>query len=1245
MSKVNDGKDIKPISGYDEDYQTLSPGKEYKWAWTSLLGFKQIWAILLTVILIQVANASNGQIIHMNVKRQNLSQIFSQIKQQTGYVVFGDEGILKNKKLVDYSLIRIDLNSFLNLLGDDFDFDYSIVSKTIFLTKEKRVSSTKEVKNLERVKQSVLKIQILDSTNNAIPDASVSLQPKGSTAVLKSSQVKTNSSGQASIAAELSDRIFVSCMGYITRSFTVTSEILSRGTFSLILAKSNEVIEEIQIVNTGYQQINRDRMTGSFVTVTAKDIENSMFSSIDQALEGKVAGLFSSSPNGAPGAQAEIRIRGDNSINGNKEPLWVVDGLPLQEGVASIKDLTYGDVQQSILNHGIGNIAPTDIETITVLKDAAATAIYGAMAANGVIVVTTKKGGEGPVSINYQSNFAYSEAPKLTNFGFMNAKEKIDFEIDLMEEFLQRDQIGGQGARTWDKWKSGAITDEEYHQKIDELSAVNVNWFNEIYRPGFSNNHNISARAGTKKLWFMGSFRASDDRGALFTNRYNNYGSNVNVGFQPHPKLKVDFTANGSYRQSKDHNSAIDPFKYAVYVNPYEKPYNEDGSYAPDQSWLNDKSRLSIGFANPTFNMIRELSETFSVQKASDITTSLNLRWDVMKNLKAEFLGRLGYAFSSGESGAGPGTYTSQVNFWAPEIFRASDGQRPEIPARYNEGFISPYSGNSKTFSGRMALSYDKTINEDHFLAAFLGSEIRSAESWNNRFKIPKYDPSKYLGGNVEYPWNPELNKEIQVSFNQLGSSVYGNKNRAASFFGTLTYSFQDRYVVNASARFDGAGTIDPKNRFTPLWSSSVKWNIHNESFLKNSFISELAVRGSFGYTGNIDKNALPYSWIILSSAKYDDLYGAKKINFPNPSIKWERKMDQNIGLDFGILNNKIGGSFNYYNNIIRDLLGGTFTPPSFGNPRLVMNGHDLINKGWEFNINIRTMFNKDFRWINSFNIARNTNRVENSITRNPMEFNDPNVLSKWTGFTANDIEQYPTGTTFGYRFAGVNPMNGEPMIYLSDLARQTYATAHKIPLEEVPEIWEMNKNPLGGLTFSPWFMQSLTQIGNTQPTFHGGFATTVGWKDLEFRASFSYVTGKYLRTFDGRNFNYATYGTTSEIYGPRINQLKETANRWRIPGDITNIPVISKGTSRYFMMNSDDRFQNADYLSINDVSLSYTLRKPLIEKYGLSYVRFGFIANNVAIFSKFRSTDIRSGSAFGYPRTRKYALNLQISF
>lgn len=1195
-----------------------------------------LFLILLLVVFLPAKTYAQQKIYTIEIKNLPMGEALKKIKSKSGLTFVRLKGVVDNEELITVSLKNANLQETLDKVLTTKGYEYTIDEDVIIITGRKKIKSIPT--NSQKRQQTISGI-VRDTEGKPLQAASVRTKNNIKTSTY------TNKDGRYILQTPYIEGMTL-LVSYVGKT-SIEHQPQAIDDFDIVLTDNNKEIEEVSLtVSTGYQEINKDRMTGSYTVLTARDFENSSFKNLDQLLEGNVAGLYSVSPNGAPGTASQIRIRGDNSISGNKEPLWVIDGLPLQQGVPSINDLTNGNIQESILDHGIGNIAPSDIESVTILKDAAATAIYGARAANGVIVIKTKKGETVGTAIHYLGNYGISTAPKMSTFGFMNARQKVNFEIDLMEEFQQRDENGGQVSRLWDEWKKGVISDKQYYDKIEELSNVDQNWFSAIYKTGFSQNHAVSMRSGNEKSWFYSALNYRNQHGALLSNNYQRLGANLRAGHRPHQDVTIDFQLTGNYRSTKDHNSSVNPFEYAVFANPYEKAYNTDGSYAYDQTWTNQLSNNGLGLTYTTFNILNELNNTFNTQKTSDLISTLSLGWNIHRTLRAEVYGRVGYATNNGEYGAAPGTYASMVNYWSLRPFNSTSS--PELPDAFNQGYIVVSSGQAITFSSRASLAYNNTFSDKHNMTLFLGTEIASNEPKNTRFKLAQYDPEYYFGSFPDYTWNPVFDKFLQESVKQLGAYVQGNKDRTASFMSAATYSFRDRYIVNTNIRFDGAGTIDPTNRFTPLWSTSVRWNLHREDFFKEHFpfVNEFAFRGVVGYTGNIDKRALPYPWLIISGGKYDDDYVANQIYFPNPSIKWERKMDRNIGIDFSLFNNIFGGSFNYYDNIIDNLLGTIKSPPSYGNPRLVMNGHSLSNKGWEFNFNLRLPLTTELRWITSFNVSHNKNRVKKSNAKNPTEWENSTVTNIWAGFTANDIEQYAVGTTFGYRFAGIKPENGEPTFFLSESARAAYAKSNNINIDQAPTTWEMNNMQIpGGLSWTQFFRMSMEEIGTVQPKYFGGFRSTLQWRKIELQTSFVYAIGHSMRQFDGSNFSYRTEGSTSEMYGPRRNVLQSTVNRWRVPGDITDYPRFTTGASNYFMMNTDNRFQRADYLAFRDLVINYTLDKAHSKRFGLLYMRLGFQVDNLAVFSKFKSTDVTTGSAFGYPRTRNFLFNIQLTF
>ena len=1166
---------------------------------------------IFTVCLVGTSfgnSLAQKQQVTLNLKNVSLYELFNQIKEQTGLRFLYNAEQLDGLANVSVQAQNEKVSDVLNKVFSGKALTYDCDGKVIIVKKQEILPQT--------IKAKIISGKVTDYRDNPLPG--VTIQIKG-TAVGTS----TNSSGVYSLPIATSDAVLIfSFIGMKTQEIAVANK-------SEINVKMTEESSNLdEVVVTGYQDIRRDRVTGSVTVITAKEIENNSFKSIDQILEGKVAGLYSYTTSGAPGTRANIRIRGDNSISGNKEPLWVVDGLPLQGGVASINVVNAGNIQESILDHGIGNIAPTDIESITVLKDAAASAIYGARAANGVIVIKTKRGFEGKATFNYNGSFGMVEAPRI-DLDFMNSSEKIDFEISLMKDF-SRAWEGGLVGKIYDYYMQGRYTESQYREELDKLRKINTDWFDVIFRKAFSQSHFLSMRGGTEKTNYYASINYNGQSGILKSNSYDNLGASLEIRHKPAQNFEMNFKLNGNFRESKDHNSSIDPFKYAVFANPYEKPFNEDGSYAADFTYLGD-NRSSIHYGNiyDQFNILRELNETQNKTIASDLSARLGMNYQVMEGLSVDLNGSLTYSTNNTEAWAAPGTYTSYSSCFASSAISG------ELPEKYNNGYLREGSGRSTAFAFRGLISYNNDKLENHAFSVVVGTELAGSKSYNNYHRSPEFNDYYRFIAFPDFPSD-------DISYNDIKNSLSGligtaeAQDRSASFFGALTYTLCDKYVFNLNARFDGADIIGTDNRFTPLWSASFRWNAMRENFLKDvNFISDLAIRLSYGYTGNIDRSSYPIPMIFLSGYRYDENFVAESVTFPNPNIKWERKQDRNFGLDFGFWDNRIGGSFNYYWNTGKDLLGTMTTPESYGRTSIKANASSIENTRWEFNVNLRLDLGANVRWINSFNIAQNTNKIKKTYLK---DLNELNVMGG-----SDNIEGYASGSMFGYRFAGVNPLTGQAMIYLTDESRKILADYRGVDISQVAD--KIDTEEIDYNIREELLRASMEKLGSVTPKVTGGFSSTLTWKKLEVRASFAYSAGHLLETFNERKYAPSGANKSSEIYVSRTNRLKSAMNRWRAPGDITNTPRYQFNGAQYHNMYTDDKYEKGNYLAWRDLTFSYDLKNKWFDRIGLDRCRLGLQVQNLFTFTKYSGLDVTTGGAFNYPLPRTYMFNLSLGF
>lgn len=419
-----------------------------------------------------------------------------------------------------------------------------------------------------------------------------------------------------------------------------------------------------EVVVTGMEVINKDHMTGSAAVITAKDLKMQGVTSIDRILDGRIAGLNSTTLSGAPGVRSQITIRGENNLSGNTEPLWIVDGLPMTSGVPTSST---GDYAGTIMQDGVGNIMPDDIESISILKDASAAAIYGARAANGVIVITTKKGFRSKTQVSYSGTYNCAIAP-VNNLNFMNSAEKLQYERSIVDNYgLSYAYVTGRGGYTYKRSIDGYITPTEYQQELQRLSGINTNWFDVLFRTAHSQSHNVNLRGGSEELTYYTSLSFQDQNGILMSNKYQNAGLLMKLDYRPIKGLIIAVNLSANSRKNRDNASAIDPFTYAMFANPYERPYNDDGSYAADLSYLSNNytNERASGYVYEKFNILREMRDTRKTSDGSDVEFTLNARYEIIPGLSIESIFRKGMSYNTTTTEIDAGTYTS----WANEQF------------------------------------------------------------------------------------------------------------------------------------------------------------------------------------------------------------------------------------------------------------------------------------------------------------------------------------------------------------------------------------------------------------------------------------------------------------------------------------------------------------------------------------------------------------------------------------------------
>ena len=964
------------------------------------------------------------------------------------------------------------------------------------------------------------------------------------------------------------------------------------GMNSIVMKESVTVLEEAT-VTTGYQTISKTRMTGAVEMISAKDITNKGYSSVGDILKGAMAGVSTRSTSGKLGATPEIRIRGLNSLYGNMTPTWIVDGVPF-----------YGN---------LNDLVPEDIESITVLKDAAATAIYGSQAANGVIVVKRKQGREGAPLIRVTSTFSVESAPH-SKLDLMNTQEKIAFERSVYEDFPNL-AVGGRVITLLKDADLGKISEGAAEAEIARLSKINTNWYDVIFKNPFSHNHNLSFSGGTDKNRYYISVGIRESRGVVPTNKYSNWNAMVRFSHDLNKRISFAFNLSSNVRKDRDSDAGVSILHYATFANPYEQPYDENGNYAYDRSYAYQLSSLKDGYQDD-FNILKELYNNTTCINTLSNTMSLELNVKILDNLKFTTIGSLSNSFSNTETILGAGTYTAKKRAWIRQLYS-------EFPDELNKGSLTERDGRSRHYTWQNRLEFMHSFRENHYLNLFLGHEISESTNYNNSTLFPEYDQEKGLYS------IPEIGEDKISYVQKLITNLMDrseSRNRSVSFFLSASYSYQDRYVISGSVRMDGADIIGSKNRFSPLWNASFKYNIHNEKFMRNqNWINELALRFSYGYTGSIDKQALPFNVLTYSmNSEFMDNLVPSFITPKNPSVKWQKKEDRSLGVDLAFFKNRLRATVNYYNTVTSDLLDQKTLPISVGISSIRYNSSSVRNYGWELSFHSINIRKGDFAWSTFLNFSVNRNKILESYYKT---IQDIPIGSART----EPVEGTSANSWIGYRFAGIDPLTGHTLAYVDNANRK-----NPIGFQQEDGTWVLDMDDQSNRNDKKLIKESL---GDSYPPFSGGFGTTLTWKQLVLTSRFVFMAGHKITSA------YFAVASSGNIASAAQNVLRQEANRWRKPGDITDIPGYnSTGMSTSLQSDWYDRkLESGNFLKCSEISLGYHLPAKICRKILLESCRINLNIRDIFTFSKYKGLDPENFGGFGYPNSRKYMLSLSV--
>ena len=994
-----------------------------------------------------------------------------------------------------------------------------------------------------------------------------------------------------------------------------------------------------QVVVTGYAQTTVKRITGSVGILNSDSFKDKPLASVSSLMQGEVAGVQVQAVSGQPGTQSRIRIRGTNNLSGSSNPLWVVDGVPLQNESPNLssEEMAAGAFDNIFIS-GIGGINPNDIESITILKDAAAAAIYGSRAANGVIVVTTKRGSEGRLKLSYSNNFTWSFRPQ-RNLELMDSGEKIAWEQELWDEFAADRYAAAQSDNTviypvvgivgqvragcgqfagWDKARQDAY--------LQELASSTTDWYGELFRNAFSHNHHLSLSGGSDKAAYYISLGYNDDNGMLINNRYQRYNVNSSLTLTPARWIKLDIGNDFSRQSSKSPDSYVDAFKYAYFANPYEKVRNEDGSWAADNTYF------SLGYYNGRgveevmpldgFNILKELelNSTTTVNISNTLRAQADIR--ILEVLK--FVGLLSWSYSDNSTDkiVDASTYTA---------FRDRLGYDDKSQTKLY-GSITQNRGKRSSYVARGHFAWNQSFGR-HTLNVIAGAELRGSDSNTVYSKRYNYNP---ITGTSSMPSISGPTDEWVKEVERL-SGEYFTRSRYASFYASADYFLGKTIVLNASVRTDGSSNFGSERQFNPTWSAGAAWHLGEEKWMQRQrVLSHATLRAAYGFTGDVNTSAPHYLVMQYALQEYRYVNGKSYMmgsipTAPNPDLGWEKTRDAKLGIDLGFLKDRLCLQAETYYRLSTDVVTSSRVASTSGYTYVYYNSADLMNSGVEFTLNGKIVRSRDWNVGASLNFAYNYNKV---LSYKPAS----------STITAKDryVEGYPVGAIISGRYEGIDPVSG---LYNFRLR---------------PDAEVLTPSDLNDPDNYRWY------LGTTIAPFTGGFNVSASWKLLRLSISGVYSFGNkvyemidspasYLNARHDGVSTESVQSQYSDLYSNHLNVRRDRTSRWTESNSSgTLYPRIYDcyGTRYNFAQTNpmDWNIVNAiylkdvSYLRIKSIVLSCELPQAWLEKIRMEKICFNLSLNNMITISSYDGMDPEVPGAT-YPTTRSVSLAVSLGF
>lgn len=1066
---------------------------------------------------------------------------------------------------------------------------------------------------------------VRDENGEALPGVTVLL--KGT-----STGVTTGPDGRYTLlipGSHPGTRLIFSFVGMETREVVVDREVID-------VVMKLDVTKMEEVVITGYQVIDKKKLTSAVSTVKVKDVMIPGTMSIDQMLQGRVPDMLMMTNSGEVGVAPKIRIRGTSTLVGNREPLWVVDGIIVQDPVPIAPEELNDPDYINRIGNAIAGLNPRDIDRIDVLKDASATAIYGVKAANGVIVITTKKGQIGRPVVNYDFSTTYRRRPRYTdrNINLMNSKQRVEFSKDLVEKHHIYSSgvnlIGYEGLVA--NLYNGSINYDEFASEVTKLESMNTDWFDLLTEDVFSHQHTLSLSGGSEEIRYYSSIGYAIDNDVIKGNHYERYTAALNVDANVSPKIVASLNLNANIGKREYSEESVNPIDYIYNTSRTIPALDEQGRYV----YYNRQYGYQQTFK---YNILNELDHSYSHQDNSSVMLTANLRYKATDWLSMQAV------FSYSTSNTEQENYLGEQTWYAASLRKSNYGELPQKGDEVEN--TMPYGGElrkdytrNNSYTARLQMDISKYFGkeEQHNISANLGYEVNSSKYVGfNRTDRGYYADRGKQFSTINLDDFPYYKDWVQNNV----PTISDNLTNMISGYISMSYSYKNYFTLNANTRIDGSNQFGSRSneKLLPVWSVSGAYNISEHFDIDNKWVNNLALRLSYGYQGNMLNGQSPE--MIIKKEPFDTHYNELTSSvsiYPNPDLRWERTSSFNAGLDFSLFNNAVQMNTSYYYKHTKDAFLTKKISSVNGRNEYVVNSGTINNQGFSIDATVSPISNENFRWTLSASYSKVFNEMNTKPEDEQYELED--------FLTGNALTKGNAVSTFwSYKFIGLHPQNGGPVF----------------------DDMQDRKQELMGLSKYDTYTMVLTPSGQRDPKAQGSITSTFRYKSFRLNFILNYSFGSKIRLFglydDGLNFD------------PEKNVNYEMVNRWRNPGDEnhTNIPNIingsdpasqayalhwSRGLTGIQMIaenawtmydNSDHRVVSGDYLKCSNMSLSYDVPVGKLEKYGISMLTATLSTTNLFDISSKKlkgQTPIQSGFSNTQLSERPtWSLSLSVSF